>query len=84
METEILEILETVAIAVSSFLIKKYVFLESDMEAEKQRIFYIVSFFLIGIAFFAFGKDAATMAELFMVGLKYLSWQGKNRLWGCF
>lgn len=44
METEILEILEVVAIAVSGFMIKKYVFLEPDMEAGKQRIFYCVSF----------------------------------------
>ena len=35
METEILEILETAAITISGFLIKKYVFLEPDMEAKK-------------------------------------------------
>lgn len=40
METEILEILETAAIVVSGFMIKKYVFLEPDMETKKQRFFY--------------------------------------------
>ena len=45
METEILEILETAAITISGFLIKKYVFLEPDMEAKKQRFFYLISFF---------------------------------------
>lgn len=45
MEAEILDILETVAIAISGFLIKEYVFLEPNMEAKKQRAFYCVSFF---------------------------------------
>lgn len=36
METEIIGMLETMAIAVSGFVIKKYVFLEPDMEAGKQ------------------------------------------------
>lgn len=41
METELMEILETAAIAVSGFLIKRYVFLEPDMEAGKQTGGYI-------------------------------------------
>lgn len=82
METEILEILETAAIAVSGFLIKKYVFLEPDMETKKQRFFYLVSFFLIGIAFLAFGKDGATMAALFMIGLNICLGRKKHRLFG--
>ncbi len=45
MAAGILEILETAAIAVSGFLIKKYIFLEPDMELKKQRIFYLISFF---------------------------------------
>lgn len=69
MATEMLEIMETAAIAVSGFLIKKYVFLEPDMEVKKQRIFYLASFLLIGIVFLTLGKDAATMAALFMIGL---------------
>ena len=84
METEILEILEVVAIAVSGFMIKKYVFLEPDMEAGKQRIFYWVSFFLIGIVFLTLGKDAATMAALFMIGLNICLAREKNRLLGLF
>lgn len=58
MAAEMLGILETAAIAVCGFLIKKYVFLEHDMEAEKQRIFYLVSFFLIGIVFLSLGKTS--------------------------
>lgn len=82
METEILEILETAAIAVSGFIIKKYVFLEPDMEAEKQRIFYLVSFFVIGIVFLAFGKDVAALAVLFMIGLNICLGRRKRRLLG--
>ena len=84
METEILEILETATIAVSGFLIKRYVFLEPDMEVRKQRFFYLISFFLIGIMFLAFGKDAATMAALFMIGLNICISRKKHRLQGLF
>ena len=82
METEILEILETAAIAVGGFLIKKYVFLEPDMEAGKQRIFYWISFLLIGIVFFAFGKDTASLAALFMIGVNICLGRKKHRLRG--
>ena len=82
MVTQILEILETAVIAVSGFLIKKYVFLEPDMEEKKQRIFYLVSFFLIGIVFWFFGKDTASLAALFMIGLNICLGRKKHRLRG--
>lgn len=82
MGTEILAVLETAAIAVSGFLIKKYVFLEPDMEAKKQRFFYLVSFFLTGIVFIVFGKDSATMTALFMIGLNICLGRKKHRLAG--
>lgn len=82
METEILEILETAAITVSGFLIKKYVFLEPDMEAKKQRIYYLVSFFLIGMVYFALGKDAASMAALLMIGFNICLGRKRHRLRG--
>ncbi len=82
METEILEILETTAIAVSGFWIKKYVFLEPDMEVKKQRIFYLVSFFLIGIVFLVLGKDAATMTALFLIGFNICLGRKEHRLRG--
>lgn len=44
METEMLEVLEVAAIAVCGFLIKKYIFLEPDMES-KNSVFFIVSVF---------------------------------------
>ena len=82
MEQTLLEILETATIAVSGFLIKKYVFLEPDMEAKKQRFFYLVSFFLIGIVFFCFGKADANMAALFLIGLNICLGRKKYRLCG--
>lgn len=82
METEIMEILETAAITVSGFLIKKYVFLEPDMEAKRQRIFYWISFFLISIVFFVFGKDSATLAAILLIGLNICLSRKKHRLYG--
>lgn len=84
METEIINFLEAAAISVSGFLIKKYVFLEPDMEAGKQRIFYWISFVLIGSIFLIFGKDAATMTALFLIGLNICLGRKKNRLRGIF
>lgn len=84
MVTEILAMLETAAIAVSGFMIKKYVFLEPDMEAKKQRIFYDVSFFPIVIMFFAFGKNAASLATLLLIGVNICLARKKHRLRGIF
>lgn len=84
METEIIGMLETMAIAVSGFVIKKYVFLEPDMEAGKQRIFYWFSFFVICGMFFAFGKDAATMAVLLLIGFNICLGRKEHRLRGLF
>lgn len=82
MAATLLEILETATITVSGFLIKKYVFLEPDMETEKQWGFYLLSFFVIGIAFLIFGKDAANMAALLMIGLNICLGRKKHRLQG--
>ncbi|MCM1050174.1 MAG: HD-GYP domain-containing protein [Clostridiales bacterium] len=82
MAAEILVILETVSIAISGFLIKKYVFLEPDIEIKKQRIFYCVSFLLIGVMFFAFGKDKASLTALFMIGLNICLARKKHKFRG--
>lgn len=82
MEKEILEILETAAITVSGFLIKKYIFLEPDMEPVKQRIFYWISAFIICLTFFIAGKDAATLAALVLIGLNSCLGRKKHRIPG--
>lgn len=84
MAVEIIEILEIASIIVCGFLIKKYVFLEPDMEAGKQRIFYMVTFFLTGIIFLAFGKDAATIMALFLIGMNICLGRKAHRLRGLF
>ncbi len=65
-------LLETAAIAVSGFLVKKYVFLEADMEEKKQRIFYWISLLLTAAAFLVFGKDTASLTAVFLIGLNVL------------
>lgn len=82
MGTDLIEILEVVAIAVSGFLIRKYVFLEPDMKAGLQRIFYWISAVVISVVFFSFGKDAATIAALLLIGLNGCLGRKKQWLWG--
>lgn len=82
METGVLELLETATIAISGFLIKKYVFLEPDMEAKKQRKLYRISFFITAIVFLVLGKDAANMAALLLIGLNVCLGRKKHRLGG--
>ena len=84
MIVEIIGILETAAVTLSGFLAKKYVFLEPDMETKKQRIFYVISFFLIVGVFFAFGKDAASVAVMLLIGLNICLGRKKHRLRGLF
>lgn len=84
MQTLILGLLETAVIAVSGFLIKKYVFLEADMEVKKQRAFYWVSLFVIGALFLLFGKDTASISAVLLVGLNVLLVRKKGRLWVLF
>ena len=82
MATEFSGILEIVTIALSGFLAKKYVFLESDMETKKQRIFLGIGFVLIFCAFFIFGKDAASIVVLFLVGISICLGRKNYRLRG--
>ena len=69
MESAIMGMLETATVAVSGFLVKKYVFLEPDLEPKRQRVFFGISFLVTVCAFLAFGKDAASMAVLMLIGL---------------
>ncbi len=81
MGIELIDILEIAAIAVSGFMIKKYVFLEPDMEERKQRRFYLCSFLVIGAAYFLLQKDVATMAAIFLIALNIWLARKKHRLW---
>lgn len=79
-----LNVLETTAIAVSGFLIKKYVFLEPDLEGGRQWKFYLISFLVTGLVFLFFGKDTASLAVLLLIGLNICLGRKKKRLWGLF
>ena len=74
METVILEILETAAITVRGFLIKKYVFLESDMEAE---ILLSGQFFPDWHCVLGFWKRYSKHDSAVFDWTEYLSWQEK-------
>ena len=78
----ILEMLETAAIMLIGFLVKKYVFLEPDMNTFAQRIFYAISFAVVAAVFFIFGKDIASIAAAVMIGLNICLARKKYRLLG--
>ena len=82
MGTGIIGIMETATIAISGFLAKKYVFLEPDMETKKQHIFFAIGFVLIFSVFFILGKDAASIAVLFLVGTGICLGRKNHRLRG--
>ena len=82
MLTTIIEILETAVIAVSSLLVKKYVFLEPDVDADKRRSFYGIGFFLIAVIFIALGKDVASIAVLVLIGVSICLGRKMHRLHG--
>lgn len=81
MEIQLLGILETAAIAVCGFLIKKYVFLEPDMEGKKQRVYYGFSALIIGVIYLLFGKDTASLTAVLLIGLNIWLGRKSHRLW---
>lgn len=84
METGLVGILETAAITVGGFMIKKYLFLEPDMENGRQQIYYGVSACVLLLIFFTLGKDAATIAALLLIGLNIIWGRRGRRPWGLF
>lgn len=77
-----LEICEVITITVTGFLIRKYVFLEPSLQPKKQRIFYIISVAVIALGYMIFGKDAAEMILLAMIGLNTFLGREKRRFLG--
>ncbi len=59
-------VLAVIATFISLFLIKKYVFLEPEMEPKKRRIFYFAGTICIAISYVLGGVDTAAMA-IFLV-----------------
>lgn len=76
----ILNLCEVTAIAIIGFLIRKYVFLEPSLQPKKQRIFYIISIAVIALGFVLFGKDAAEIICLGLIGLNTFLARKQHRL----
>ena len=82
MLTTIIGILQTATMAVCCLLAKKYVFLEPDVDAGMRRRFYGIGFLIIAGLFLALGKDEASTAVLFLVGISICLGRKKYRLPG--
>ena len=82
MAAVLIGILETAVIVIGGFLIKKYIFLEPDMEKKPQRIFYLISLLIVAPVFWFMGKDAASIAVIVLIGLNICLARKKNRLFG--
>ncbi len=84
MEAGIMDMLETAAITVGGFLIRKYLFLEQDMENGRQQAFLCISAVVLLGVFFLMGKDAASISALLLIGLNIILSRKGHRPWGFF
>ena len=82
MTSMIMDISEILALAACGFLVKKYVFLEPDLESKKQWIFLGAAFLIIAGVFFAFGKDGASVAVIAAIALNICISRKKRKLMG--
>lgn len=79
----LLELLELAICTISGFMLKKYVFLEPDMEEKKQRTFYYITLGAMLISYFAFGYSIAMNGVmLFLIALNIILARKKYRLFG--
>ena len=78
----ILGLLETAVIVSVGFLIKKYVFLEPEMERKKRHIFYVIGLVTVAAVYFTLGKDMAAIAALVLIGVYNFLAREKRRLFG--
>lgn len=79
---QLINICEVTAIAITGFMIRKYVFLEPLLQQKKQRLFYIISAVVIALGYLIFGKDTAEMLALGMIGLNTFLGREKRRFLG--
>lgn len=84
MLTGLSNILEVMTVVAGIFLIERYIFLEPEMDAPKQKLFYPVSIICIIAVFLFAGKDAATIAALAAGGLNIVRGRKEHRLRGFF
>lgn len=84
MLAEMNDVLEIITVAIGVFLLQNYVFLEPEMEAAKQKLFYLSSIACIVAGFILLGKDAATFIVLLAGGLNIILRRKEHRLRGFF
>jgi HD-GYP domain-containing protein (c-di-GMP phosphodiesterase class II) len=84
MLAEICNILELTTIIICSFLVKKYVFLEPELEARKQRIYYLLTAAAVAVSYIIWGNDIAIMVSLFVVGVNIFLNRKTHRILGVF
>lgn len=84
MLAELNDILEIIIIVTSVFLLQKYVFLESEIQGQKRRLFYWISLACIATTFVFWRKDAATIAVLLAGGLHISLGRTEHRIRGFF
>jgi HD-GYP domain-containing protein (c-di-GMP phosphodiesterase class II) len=80
----ICDILELVTIIICSSIIKKYVFLEPELEEKKQRIFYLLTAAMVGVSYMIWGDDIAVMVTGFVVGVNIFLSRKTHRIRGVF
>ena len=78
------ELLFLITSTITFFLLRKYVFLEPDLAAKKQRAFYVITFLIAFIVQFAYGNNYAVEAVMLMVMLNICLARKKHRLLGAF
>lgn len=79
------DLLETLIVSITFFLIKKYICLEKDLPKNQQRTFYLISAAAVTAVFFVFGKVAAEAVCAAAVGVNIvLSRKKPYKLVGLF
>lgn len=63
----ILELCEVASVAVSGFLVKKYVLLGASLPPERQRLFCLFSAAVLALVYLLLGKDAAEIAVFVLI-----------------
>lgn len=76
------DILEVITIAIGILMIEKYVFLEPEMDAAWQKVYYPVCAAVMIACYLLVGKEAATLVALAATGLHIVLSRKKNRLRG--
>ena len=78
----LLDILYLLIVTIAFFMIRKYVFFESDLATKKQRIFYMITFLAALIVHFAFGGNYVPIAVSLIVGLNICLARKKHKFLG--